>query len=225
MPNSQFHTAISIAKYSRYLNACGNKQQALKLYRLNLAMSQKLFSVIGVFEIILRNSIDRHMISKKGNFWLEEAVLHGGYLDTSPGCDLSYHAVQEAIHKLGIKYTHDRLIAKFTFGFWTNQFHSKEFAASGSTLLEIFVNRPFGVKRKDVYRKLMKINEIRNRIAHHEPICFEEDIISIMRTERRYMLILELLEWLGCRPKRILYGINGVQREIKKINAMKAQLE
>ena len=74
MPNSQFHTAISIARYSRYLNACENKQQALKLYRTNLALSQKLFSVISIFEIILRNSIDRHMISQKGDFWLEDAV-------------------------------------------------------------------------------------------------------------------------------------------------------
>ena len=221
MPNSQFHTAISTARYSRYLNACGYKQQALKLYRSNLKLSQKLFSVISVFEIILRNSIDRHMISKRGNFWLEDAVAMGGYLETSPGCEPTYHSVQEIIHKLGVDYTHDRLIARFTFGFWTSQFASKEFAASGSSLLEIFVNRPFGVNRKEVYGMLMKINQIRNRIAHHEPICFEGNTISTDKTERRYMLILELLEWLGCKPKRILYGINGVRKEIEKINAIK----
>jgi hypothetical protein len=222
MPNSQFHTAISQPRFSRYLNACESKQQALRLYRSNLALSQRLFSVISVFEVILRNSIDRFMISRKGNLWLEEAIGEDGYLNVSP-CYRSFHAVQEAIMELGSRYTHDRLIAKFTLGFWVNQFATKDYAASGSLLLNIFINRPFGINQKDVYKKLMKVNEIRNRIAHHEPICFEENTISTVKTERRYMLILELLEWLGCKPKKILYGINGVRKEIEKINAIRIQ--
>jgi hypothetical protein len=104
-----------------------------------------------MFEIILRNSIDRHFVSLKGDLWLEDAVQQGGYLDVSSGCEDSFHSVQEAIHKLGLDYTHDRLIAKLTFGFWTYQFSKKEFAASGSTLLQIFPNRPFGTRQKDVF--------------------------------------------------------------------------
>lgn len=61
MPNSQFHTAISESRFSRYNSACGNDiRKASKLYRANLLLSQKMYAVIGVFEVILRNSIDRH---------------------------------------------------------------------------------------------------------------------------------------------------------------------
>lgn len=214
MPNSQLYTALSAPRYLRYLNACGNMDRALALYKANIALSQQLYGVIGIFEVILRNSVDRHMINRLGNEWLEEAIAPGGYLEINSGCQDAYHSVQEAIQKLANAYTHDRLISRLTLGFWTYQFATKEFAAAGSTLLEIFLKRPFGTRQKQVFKTLIKINDIRNRIAHYEPLCFEGNIISVDRTERRYALILELLEWLGCNPQLLLSGIDGVSRSI-----------
>jgi len=223
MPNSQFHTAISTPRFNRYLAACdNNRKQAEKLYRLNLRLSQKMYAVIGLFEVILRNSIDRHFIPNKGPFWLEEAVMDNGYLDISPGCEDSFHAVQEAIHKLGQEYTHDRLIAKLTFGFWTYQFSKKEFAAAGSTLLQIFPNKPHGIRQKDVFKNLIRINDTRNRIAHYEPICFDKTTgtISSIPIQRRYELVVEMLGWLGCNPKKILYGMDGALKIAHDINSI-----
>lgn len=218
MPNTQFHTAISTPRYERYLQSCGNQDRALTLYRANIALSRQLYGVIGVFEVILRNSIDRFLIAQQGSEWLENAVAPGGYFDTSPGCEDTFHYVQEAIHKLGIAYTHDALIAKLTFGFWTYMYATKEFAASGSILMGVFPNRPFATKQKVVFQNLIKINDLRNRIAHHEPICFEDNVISTARTARRYQLILELLQWLGCNPQQILDGIDGVNKPMLHIN-------
>lgn len=156
MPNSQFHTAISGPRFGRYLNACGTRGKALKLYRANIGLSQELWAVIGVFEVILRNSIDRLMCKQKGNTWLEDAICNGGYLDISIGCEDSFHSAQHAFQKLGLKYTHDRLIAKLTFGFLTYQFAPKEYAAAGNILLNIFPNRPFGTKQKTCFRSLSR---------------------------------------------------------------------
>jgi hypothetical protein len=220
MPNSQFHTAISEPRFSRYQFACGNNiRKATQLYRANLLLSQKMYAVIGVFEVILRNSIDRHYVAKKGNNWLADAVQPGGYLDIAPGCEDAFHNIQEGIYKLSENFSHDRLIAKLTFGFWTYQFAAKEYAAAGSTLLEVFRNRPFSTKQKTIFQNLIKINDIRNRIAHHEPICFDKNsgTISTLYAEKRYNLIIELLYWLGCSPTKILYGIDGVQKAIAKI--------
>ena len=217
MPNSQLHTAISTPRFQRYLNACNTQERALALYRENIVLSQQLYGVIGVFEVILRNSIDRCMSEKQGNDWLENAVAPGGYFDVNPGCEDTFHSVQEAIHKLGPEFTHDRLIARLTFGFWTYMFATKQFAAAGSILLEIFPNRPFGTKQKTVFQNLIKINDLRNRIAHYEPICFEKDEISTERTEKRYHLILGFLRWLGCSPDKILSGIDGVKHPLSAI--------
>jgi hypothetical protein len=216
--NNQLYTAISAPRFERYLRACGFQERAIALYRANITLSRQLYGVIGVFEVILRNSIDRHMIAQQGDEWLENASAPGGYFDISVGCEDIFHYVQEAIHKLGAKYTHDALIAKLTFGFWTYMFAPKEFAASGSTLLVAFPNRPFGTKQKVIFQNLIKINDLRNRIAHHEPICFENNTVSTNRAERRYKLILELLEWLGCNPKQILSGIDGVSHPLARIN-------
>ena len=220
MPNSQFHTAISEPRYLRYLGACGNKDRALSLYQANIVLSQQLYGVIGVFEVIFRNSIDRHMTAQQGNEWLENAVAPGGYFDINLGCEYSFHSVQDAIQKLDFEYTHDRLIAKLTLGFWTYQFASKEFLAAGSTLLGIFPNRPFGTNQKKVFQNLIKINDIRNRIAHYEPVCFDKNTISTVRAERRYKLIIQLLEWLGCDSLKILDGIDEVKQSINAINIL-----
>jgi hypothetical protein len=218
MPNSQFHTAISEARYLRYFSACGSKRRALMLYRANIKLSKELYGVIGVFEIVLRNSIDRHMTNKLGSEWLANAVQPGGYLEATAGCEVSYHAVQEAIQSLGIKYTHDKLLAQLTFGFWTYQFANTQYAASGSTLLDIFINRPFGTRQKDIYQSLIKINDLRNQIAHYEPICFDGENISIYKAKKRYHTIINLLTWLGCNPKRLLYGIDSVPARLQIIS-------
>ncbi len=224
MPNRLFHTAVSSSRFNKYLNACGNnRRKARKLYRANLALSEKLYSVIGIFEVILRNSIDRHFKNIHGHTWLEDASGTGGFFDTSPGCDGSIHAIQTAIHKLGSNYTHDRLIAKLSLGFWVFQFSTKEYAAAGSNLLHIFISRPFGTRQKDIFKKLIRVNELRNRIAHYEPICFDNKTgsISTEHTSQCYHTIIQLLDWLGCNTSKILYGIDGVKKKIDEIDALR----
>jgi hypothetical protein len=217
------HTAISRPRFSRYCDACrGDERRAIKLYKANIALSQRMYAVVGMFEIILRNSIDRHFIALRGDTWLEDAVQTGGYLNVSPACEDSLHTVQEALQKLGTDYTHDALISKLTFGFWTYQFAKKQFAASGSSLLEIFPRRPIGTNQKTIFQNLIRINDMRNRIAHYEPLCFDKTTgnVSTALVLNRYKLINELLYWLGYNPKRILLGIDGVPQAISLVNAI-----
>jgi hypothetical protein len=70
-------------------------------------------------------------------------------------------------------------------------------------------------------KALRKINILRNRIAHHEPICFDEfGKISTAMVVKRYALIKDLLQWIGCNPRELLYGIDNVQKEINYINRL-----
>lgn len=192
----------------------------MPLYRANIRLSQKLYAVIGLFEVALRNNIDLHFITIKGPQWLEDAVQPGGYLDT-PDCENSYHSIHEAIHRLGTTYSHDGLIAALTLGFWTYQFGKYEYPASGNTALNIFINRPPGTTYKKMQQYLMKINILRNRVAHHEPVCFDDfGMISTAMVVKRYALIKDLLHWMGCNSAKLFYGIDGVQKEIDYINRL-----
>lgn len=222
MPNNQFHTAISTARFNRYLTACGNNRlKAELLYRTNIRLSQELYAIIGLFEVILRNTIDRHYSQTKGEFWLEEAVEPGGFLD-APGCEDSFHNVHEAIFRLQNKYTHEGLIAQLTFGFWVYLFAPKQYSAAGNSLLNIFVNRQFGTKQKDIMKQLVRINETRNRVAHFEPLCFDQNEISTQKIRKRYTLVLEMLHWLGCNPSMILYRLDKAENAIVLIEAIQS---
>jgi hypothetical protein len=122
---------------------------------------------------------------------------------------------------LGNNYTHDKGIAGLTFGFWTFQFASKEFAAAGSTLLSILPGRPFGTNHTKVFKKLTSINRIRNRIAHHEPICFgTPPSVSTLYATHKYKQIKEVLQWMRVDTKAFLYGIDGFQQEKENIEEL-----
>src|SRR5687768_1244832 len=104
MTYNQYQVILSVPRISKYRAACNNKKpKAISLYKANIRLSQKLYAIIGIFEVVLRNKIDDHFKGIKGNTWLEDAVDQGGYLD-GPGCENSYHSVHEAIQRLGIKY-------------------------------------------------------------------------------------------------------------------------
>ena len=56
MKFQDFENAMSTARMSRYLAACGgNSKKAMTLYRFNLRASQEFFTVICCFEVTLRD--------------------------------------------------------------------------------------------------------------------------------------------------------------------------
>lgn len=61
MKFTDFQEVMSAPRMSRYLTAIGGSpRKAMTLYRLNLRLSQGLFTIISCFEIALRNRIDQH---------------------------------------------------------------------------------------------------------------------------------------------------------------------
>lgn len=195
----------------------------MELYRANLRLSQAIYSVLSMFEVVLRNKIDNHYKQIYSpiigtNEWLLHAASPGGFYD-KPQCQNTKASILEAINNLRANYTHDKLLAELNFGFWRFQFASKEFMAAGSTLHRIFVNRPKGINHTDIFKKITFLNNIRNRIAHHEPICFDSNIlISIKYAFDHYKVVIELFHWLNINSSEIFYGVDNVQREIEFIN-------
>ena len=63
--------------------------------------------------------------------------------------------------------------------------------------MQIFPNRAKGTTQKMVYADITAIREFRNRIAHHEPICFDaQGAISTDYMERHYDTIKEYLRYM-----------------------------
>jgi len=91
----------------------------------------------------------------------------------------------------------------------------------GSTLLNVLPGRPFGTNHTKVFKQLTSIKKIRNRIAHHEPICFEMPLfISTAYATMKYQQIIEVFQWMGIDANAFLYGIDDFQQEKKYIDSL-----
>lgn len=123
-----------------------------------------------MFEIMLRNAINVHY---KQHFnddnWIINQARPGGLLEQEASEILR---IQHTYTNMGV-YNNDKMVASFTFGFWTYLFTRRNYRVGGKTLLQIFPNKAHGLKQTDIYKQLTAIREFRNRIAHHEPYLFQ----------------------------------------------------
>ena len=64
---------------------------------------------------------------------------------------------------------------------------------------------------------------MRNRIAHHEPICFylQDAVINTGHVINEYQKIQTLFMWMGVDSKSVLYGLDHVQLLCEKIEELK----
>lgn len=226
MRYSDFETVMSAPRLNRYRTACaGNTRKAMTLYRLNLRLSQELFTVESCFEVALRNAIDRHYVAIHGAHWLRDAAATGGMFDNH-ACRFTKRIINDAFSALGAHYTHAKLVAKMDFGFWRYQFSSAQYRAAGASLLNIFPAKPTSTltvhyNQAYVFNELAKVNDLRNRIAHHEPICFQHNggaTIDTTYASQHYRLILDLFNWMQIDEGDLLYGLDHVNNVITDIN-------
>lgn len=227
MKFQDFERIMTTARMSRYLSACsGNTKRAMTLYRKNLQLSQELFTIISCFEIALRNEIDHQLLLTLGSDWLRNGVALGGFFD-NPNCRLTKDTIKDAVQKLNHLYTHNKLVAELGFGFWRFMFASHQFTATGRTLLQIFPAKPKSTatvqyNQTFVFNQLAQINNLRNRIAHHEPICFVpgQPIKSTTYARQHYGLILQLFQWMSINESQLLYGIDHINTVCNQIDSL-----
>ena len=67
-----------------------------------------------------------------------------------------------------------------------------------------------------------QINEIRNRIAHHESICFlpGRPVKDTTFAHQHYGLILQLFQWMTINESALLYGLDHINRVCSDIDAL-----
>jgi len=227
MKYAKFESILSAARMNRYLVASnGNTRKAMTLYRLNLKLSQEFFTVISCFEIALRNKIDDICILNLGNDWLRNGAQPKGVFDNKY-CQQTRQNINDGIKKLGNSYTRNKLVAELGFGFWRYLFAQRQYLATGRILLKIFPSKPTSsatkqYNQKFVFNQLAKINKFRNRIAHHEPICFiqSQPIKDSSFARQHYGMILQLFQWMNIKESELLYGIDHIDNACNQLDKL-----
>ncbi|MFN4097391.1 MAG: hypothetical protein ACK4GG_11545 [Sphingomonas sp.] len=180
--------AISEERFAPYVFASfGENTEALALYELNTRVSASLYGPMQALEVALRNSFHAALTDAYGQWWFDRGDVIWELFQRRRLAEAHLDLVQNK--KL---LTPGRVVASLTFGFWTaclaNPYDDvlwrrgglgKTFAAGGA--------KP---KRSHVNRKLNPLRQIRNRIAHHEPILHFD-------LPKHHANIVEILGWLN----------------------------
>lgn len=230
MEYSQFEHIMSAKRMQRYLDATnGDTRKAMALYRYNLKLSQEVFTFVSCFEVALRNAIDYQLTSVFGEEWLKDSINTGGIF-TLGRTDQTKKIIQKAYSKLHREgtYSHSKLLAEMEFGVWKYMFSALQYRLTRQCLLRIFPNKPRSTAEIQynntyIFNELDKINSLRNRIAHHEPICFGLNVAEINTSYiiNEYQKIQTLFSWMGIDSRSMLYGIDHVHSVCTKINELK----
>lgn len=223
---TDFEKIISPERSYRYVNACSNdRQQAMTLYRYNIKLSQEIFALISCFEVSLRNKIDMEMRIHFGRDWLRDFILPGGQFEIDPRVAGTKNIINNAYSSLlrTNNYSSTKLLAKMEFGVWKYMFNNVQFRLSGRHLLNIFPNKPVSTHNHQynnvlIYNELDNINLLRNRIAHHEPICFgNQNNIDLSNVINCYKKMVRLLQWMDIDAESLWYGLDHVNKVCEKI--------
>ncbi len=174
LPNRNLESALmaslSAARLGRYLrDSGGNRPSALRLYDWNVRLSQSLYVRLQIWEITLRNRMNAFLCDKFGMDWPHRPVL--SQLRKSD-LDRLRTSVLRQKRRRGLDLpTTDMIVADLSAGFWVAMFAQRYSRMFGwpDNLQKVF---PYSRShtRHQIFELNGRVLEIRNRVAHHEPI-------------------------------------------------------
>jgi hypothetical protein len=183
---------LSEIRLAPYLAAVGGDlERALTLYVWNARMAGALFEEIHYAEVFLRNALVAQLeVIAAANPSTAGGWYEAGFLDEASFAEIS--RAKEKLSRRHASPTEGRIIAELPLGFWHNLLASHEQRLWERGLYRAFVNLPLsdGNEHLEVAQRLHELGELRNRIAHHEPI-FRRDHAA------DHCLILTLLGWIS----------------------------
>ncbi|MBT9137397.1 MAG: hypothetical protein DDT34_02489 [Firmicutes bacterium] len=209
MKYEELQQIITPVRMAKYLSAAANNtKRAQRLYRKNIALAHEFYSLLSLVEVALRNKIDKHYAMHfSDSEWIKNQIT--GFF-SQPELRHSRNQIFASLDALGTRYDHNKLVSSLSFGFWTHLFNKHAFRLGGQSLLQIFPRRTHGVGQKDVFKHLEAIREWRNRVAHFEPLCFEDGLKSTRKARLIYSHLIDITSWMGISPSQYFYGLDHV---------------
>ena len=217
-----FISTPRLATYRRFFNP-DNPVALMGCYLWNKEIASAFFPLLQILEITLRNSIHKEAHNQLGPYWFEHLAFRPTRALTQAQrnaqqrkVDYLHNSIRDARRKirkdlgLGPNTTvpEDQIIAKVTFGFWTNLFgasfevNRNPRALWPALLRPVFPNAPQRHRSRSNFQgRLVAIQSFRNKAFHHEPIWnigrpgTVSDAISNMLVMRSG--ILEVLRWMS----------------------------
>ncbi|HSQ97695.1 MAG TPA: Abi family protein [Rickettsiales bacterium] len=210
---------ITDERLKTYLDFVNNdKVKAIELYEWNTKISESLYIPLSYFEVVLRNVCNEKLKKELGkNWYLNAKILSGNNAEKGQWALDRIEEAKSKIQKrkllkkiLDQEITLGDIVSNLEFSFWSNLFCANyEFKIWLPYLRPLFHNK----NRKDLFKKIDSIRELRNRIFHYEPILFNNN------PEEKYNLIIDLLCTISsqdiCNHVRSISNFEKIFQEYK----------
>lgn len=176
---------LSVPRMSTYLAATGgDRERALRLYCWNAQISAALMVPAHFAEVATRNAVHDALTELYGPDWPWSTSFHQALPSVRPGAFNPLAALQSACGTSS--RTTGQVVADLNFFFWEQMFTSRHDRRLWIPRIRaLFPNadaalRPWDLRRA-VHDDLYRIRDLRNRVAHHEPI-FTRDLAGDLET-------------------------------------------
>lgn len=186
-------------------------------YARNIALSESLYPALQAIEIALRNSIHDALSAACGSEeWYEPRfnILLPPELDT-------IEKVRMALQRGNKETRPGRIMAELNFGFWTSLFDLRyEQRLWPHHLKTVLPHIPKTIRtRKTVSSRMNRIRRLRNRVFHHEPIWYWQDL------RQQHNDIVEAIGWVNAAMKSFIGTLDRFDEvENKPIDVYQKQL-
>lgn len=186
---------ISQRRFDEYLAAAHyDSEDARVLYEWNVSVSGAFFELICHVEVALRNAVDGILsqlevassarVEEARGWWFASATfLRESELVFSRTA--SRHLVDRTKPA-----SRDRMLASMTFGIWDAMFGRSYEQLFRKHLVHAFPYRNAGFTRAIVKQNVLVLKNLRNRIAHHQPI-FDRPL------DEYFTQAMDLLRWIS----------------------------
>lgn len=163
---------LSEARFARYLrDSNGDQMLALELYHWNAKLSQCLYLPVQIWEVSLRNKLNVFLCRKYNQSWPYDQQRAVRQLTRSDQNRLQKTISRQRQDRKLANPPTDMIVADLAAGFWVSLL-TKSYANPFSwhfNIQRVFPHN--GALTRDVVSPMCdRILDVRNRIAHHEPI-------------------------------------------------------
>ena len=179
----QYLSKARLEEYKIKLNTKDNST-VVEYYIYNINLSKSFYYLLQNLEIILRNAINNELLKIHSKWLFNSNLLEENEI-------IKINKAKSAIKKSTV--LHDDLIASLDFGFYARLFDSKyEKKIWHKILKKVFPNiERHNRKRSYISKRIHKFKALRNRIAHHEPIYYWDNL------EQYHNEIIEFIGWIN----------------------------
>ena len=183
--------AFSSQRLEKYINSYnGDVTKVAAHYKAKIALSESLYTSLSVFEVTLRHALSKELERMMGRKdW-------SSVFPSNPALKRLTSEVTVAIRHIsqrGEMVSPDKIIAELTFGFWVTLLNSEYELSLWKSLRLAFPHMPKkDRKRKNVSSPCNALRKLRNRVFHHESICWDLDYITDIHNR-----VVMVLGWIN----------------------------